>query len=94
MVLLGLGLLLGLFRSCLHLESTWDKVRNSRHEFVTSNSSVVRPRLGTLTVWAHLVGLGVSVLRVVLLVRLCLSVLLRLLGLLVLLLIVHRLLFL
>lgn len=42
----------------------------------------------------HLVGFGLSVLRVVLLVGLCLGVLLRLLGLLVLLLVVHSLFFL
>lgn len=42
----------------------------------------------------HLVGLGLAVLRVVFLVRLCLGVLLRLLGLLVLLLVVHSLFFL
>jgi len=51
----------------------------------------LRRRGGFVT---NLVGLGVSVLRVVLLVGLRLCVLLRLLGLLVLLLVVHRLLFL
>lgn len=89
-VLLGLGLLLGLFWGCLHLGQRGQ----SRVRLLDAP-----PRLQTIPSGGkggvpHLVGLGLAVLRVVLLVCLCLSVLLCLLGLLVLLLIVHRLFFL
>lgn len=65
----------------------------------TNNKTDEALVVSTSTSWArpqrrHLVGFGLSVLRVVLLVGLCLGVLLRLLGLLVLLLVVHSLFFL
>lgn len=97
-VLLGLGLLLGLLGGCLHL---WDKADGPRSKLwaIFRRHEVWHDqlllRLRTFCVQStHLVGLGLSVLRVVFLVCLCLCVLLRLLGLLVLLLIVHSLFFL
>lgn len=88
-VLLGLGLLLGLFWGCLHLRNggnrTGSDLRHKHPTFCSKPAAWGGPRL---------VGLGLAVLRVVLLVCLCLGVFLCLLGLLVLLLIVHSLFFL
>lgn len=70
--------------------STWERTkRKKKSSLLVFGASGRLPPAG-----AHLVGLGLSVLRVVLLVGLCLGVLLCLLGLLVLLLVIHSLFFL
>lgn len=94
-VLLGLGFFLGLLGGCLHLQ----KERSPAVSLTFLGFLVIKAPDFTserIRIFAstHLVGLGLSVLRVVFLVGLCLCVLLRLLGLLVLLLIVHGLFFL
>lgn len=99
-VLLGLGLLLGLLGGSLHLRDEADRTGSNLRPYVDHvASSPKQPTSPAVTNFlsrrsTHLVGLGLSVLRVVFLVCLCLCVLLRLLGLLVLLLVVHSLFFL
>ena len=90
-VLLGLCLLLGLLGGCLHL---WDKADEQGQNAAAGSRVLWSGAVGFFLTSTHLVGLGLSVLRVVFLVCLCLCVLLRLLGLLVLLLVVHSLFFL
>lgn len=94
-VLLGLGLLLGLLGGCLHL---WDEAESQGQKVEKlergRQPQPLAPRRLCGSGCTHLVGLGLSVLRVVFLVCLCLCILLRLLGLLVLLLVVHSLFFL
>lgn len=68
--------------------------RRARSKTPRPGSHLLRSGAVLFLTSTHLVGLGLSVLRVVFLVCLCLCVLLRLLGLLVLLLVVHSLFFL
>lgn len=94
-VLLGLGFFLGLLGGCLHLQKERSPVVSLKFlEFLVLEAPNFTFKRLLNFASTHLVGLGLSVLRVVFLVGLCLCVLLRFLGLLVLLLIVHGLFFL